>query len=412
MEVANTLAQVQRNMATKEHVDPNKEWFDGLNDLWFHVQNIATGAVFAGPHALGDIGRPSADHISDRVPIAEVPETPKAEEPVKTEPEQAQPVAEPTGLYGVYEKLKQEQGGLSAVSIGKLAKEMGVEPTELHKTLMDEAKAGRADLHPTTLLDTELSEDQKYGRFNVPGKKEPVTTVTLRPAEPAPKPPESQQPVPATDPHLSEIANRYTQERQARGEVGEMIPATGYTREQLLEIGKRMTPEQVAQHVSDVVQGKTKAPLQMVAVRMEEARLSQISARLSRISESDPTNTQARIDAEEASKHVTDFLNGPAARIKRDWHDTGDMLQDQIPIDLGSFNNQREKWIRDTGKEPTPAVEKTMYESARKVRQAQAADEASRRRLSEEIGKNSRRKLPTPDQVRDRIIARMNNEPC
>lgn len=77
-----------------------------------------------------------------------------------------------------YNALKAEQGGLSAVSIGKLLRRVGCSKEALHSFLLDEARHGKADLHPTTVLD--LSPEDREGALSVPGKIEPTITVTFR----------------------------------------------------------------------------------------------------------------------------------------------------------------------------------------------------------------------------------------
>ena len=77
-----------------------------------------------------------------------------------------------------YNTIKAEQGGLSAVSIGRLLKRVGCSKDGLHSFLLEEARAGHADLHPTTLVD--LSAEDREGAISVPGKTEPAITVTLR----------------------------------------------------------------------------------------------------------------------------------------------------------------------------------------------------------------------------------------
>ena len=81
-------------------------------------------------------------------------------------------------VLDTYQSLKAEQGGLSAVSIGKLLTRIGCSKEALHSLLLEEARAGNADLHPTTVLD--LSPEDREGALSVPGKIEPAITVTLR----------------------------------------------------------------------------------------------------------------------------------------------------------------------------------------------------------------------------------------
>lgn len=77
-----------------------------------------------------------------------------------------------------YHELKAGQGGLSAVSIGKLLSQVDCSKETLHSFLLGEARAGKADLHPTTVLD--LSPEDREGALSVPGKVEPAITVTFR----------------------------------------------------------------------------------------------------------------------------------------------------------------------------------------------------------------------------------------
>ena len=81
-------------------------------------------------------------------------------------------------ILRAYNLVKAEEGGFSAVSIGKLLTRVGGSKEALHSFLLEEARAGNADLHPTTVLD--LSPEDREGALSVPGKIEPAITVTLR----------------------------------------------------------------------------------------------------------------------------------------------------------------------------------------------------------------------------------------
>jgi len=81
-------------------------------------------------------------------------------------------------VLNAYHALKAEQGGLSAVSIGKLRNRVGCPTQALHALLLEEARSGNADLHPTTLVD--LSAEDREGVLPIPGTSEPAVTVTLR----------------------------------------------------------------------------------------------------------------------------------------------------------------------------------------------------------------------------------------
>ena len=81
-------------------------------------------------------------------------------------------------VWQAYQQLKQEQRGLTAVSIGKLMTRLQVDRDLLHEFLLREAKLGRADLHPDTT--STLSEDEKLGAFKPLGSSELLVRVTLR----------------------------------------------------------------------------------------------------------------------------------------------------------------------------------------------------------------------------------------
>jgi hypothetical protein len=81
-------------------------------------------------------------------------------------------------VLSAYQALKAEQGGLSAVSIGGLLRCVGCSKEALHSFLLEEARAGNADLHPTTLVD--LNPEDREGALPIPGTTEPAITVTMR----------------------------------------------------------------------------------------------------------------------------------------------------------------------------------------------------------------------------------------
>jgi hypothetical protein len=83
-------------------------------------------------------------------------------------------------IYAAYDQLKARQGNLSAVSIGKLAKESGVPMPRLQQFLLSEARQDRVDLHATSLVWHSLSPEDKAGATAVPRRSEPAITVTIR----------------------------------------------------------------------------------------------------------------------------------------------------------------------------------------------------------------------------------------
>lgn len=221
------------------------------------------------------------------------------------------------------------------------------------------------------------------------------------------------EPAISDEPYISSIANRFTQERSARGEMGEVAPGQGFSASDLAQRGLRMPPEEINQHVSDIIQGGGDPVLQAAAIRGEEARLSQRSNQLSRMAEANPKNIEAKLEADNAFKDLTDFHNGPVARLKENWANQGRAMQGEIPVDLSTFNGLREQWLRDTGQEPPSSIEPTLRRTANKVAESVVEENGARSRLAQEIDKTAvRRKLPTADEVRNRIREELGLGPC
>jgi hypothetical protein len=226
------------------------------------------------------------------------------------------------------------------------------------------------------------------------------------------------EPLPPTngesEPWVSSIANRFTQERTAAGTLGEVAPGEGASTEALLARGLRMGPEQINQHVSDIMNNRGGDPVaQASAIRAEEARLSQRSAAASRAAEADPSNPQLRAAANDAFADVTDFHNGPVAKLKNNWHAQGMGLQGELPVDLATTNGLREAFLRDNGKAPPPQMDSAIRDMAGKVSDAAAANNGAMQALSTEIAKQTtRRRLPTADDVRSRIMEKIKDMPC
>jgi hypothetical protein len=203
------------------------------------------------------------------------------------------------------------------------------------------------------------------------------------------------------------------EERVAKGEIGEIAPGQGYSTPELVQRGLKMSPEEVNQHVSDLMQGGGDPIKQGMAVRAEEARLSQRSNELSKAADTNPLNVEAKLAADNAFKDLQDFHNGPIARLKQNWHAQGMGLQGEIPVDLSTFNGMREAWLKDTGKAPPPSVEPTLRRTAQKVATSVADENGAMSRLGQEIEKvTSRQKLPTAEEVRNSIMERLKEMPC
>ena len=221
-------------------------------------------------------------------------------------------------------------------------------------------------------------------------------------------------PVSEAEPWVSKIANRFTAERMATGDLGPVEPGVGVTKEEMLARGLKMGPEEINQHVSNIMNDVGGNPRdQAAAIRTEEARLSQVSRQASLASEAEPANQQLRIQADNAFKDLTDFHNGPVAKFKSNWHAQGKTLQGEIPVDLSTYNGLRDAYLRDVGKPPPANAEPVLRRTAQRVRDAVGAETASMQKLGAEIEKQSSlRRLPTPDQIAENIMKRMRVDPC
>jgi hypothetical protein len=81
-------------------------------------------------------------------------------------------------LLPVYRRLKAEQGGFSAVKIFDLMKALNQPKEVLHRLLLEEAKAGRLTIHPTTSV--ELPADVIEAGIRLPGFAEPFVTIVVK----------------------------------------------------------------------------------------------------------------------------------------------------------------------------------------------------------------------------------------
>jgi hypothetical protein len=65
---------------------------------------------------------------------------------------------------------------------------------------------------------------------------------------------------------------------------------------------------------------------------------------------------------------LSDFHNGPVAKLKNNWHAQGMTLQGEAPIDLSTFNGLREKFLKDVGQAPPKNMEGQLQKIAKAVR--------------------------------------------
>lgn len=83
-------------------------------------------------------------------------------------------------MLPAYDKLKAEQGGFSTVWIGDLIKETGWSKEDMHRMLLDEAKAGNVTIHHSTLQYTSIPEERMDAAIRLPGEEEPFFTVVVK----------------------------------------------------------------------------------------------------------------------------------------------------------------------------------------------------------------------------------------
>jgi hypothetical protein len=93
-------------------------------------------------------------------------------------PEASGPRLTLENLLPAYRRLKAEQGGFSAVKIFDLMKALDGSKEDLHRLLVEEAKAGRVTIHPTTSV--ELPAEVIDAGIRLPGFSEPFVTVVVK----------------------------------------------------------------------------------------------------------------------------------------------------------------------------------------------------------------------------------------
>ncbi len=408
----------------------------------------------AAPPVAGTEGyarvEPAAPEVAPRAAEA-VPPTPEGVPEAITAPpiepeaapavtltERTLPEGDVTGTHAV--DITNPEG----TNIGYIGGSVTPEGFEVNISHIDKGERGKgyyqdaiqqmADKYGQVKSDTDLAPAAETAWQKVGAEKQADSSYVLRkeaapveeavpttPEAPAPprvaEPPQGggetpTLPITDTEPHISAIANRYVTERAKAGEIGEIAPGQGYSTRDLATAGLQMPPETVAQHVSDLMQGKGNPIEQGKAVRAEEARLSQRSNQASRLAESNPT-VENRLAANAAFNDLTDFHKGPVAKLKTVFHATGVGLQGELPVDLSTFNGLREKWLKDTGEAPPASAEPLIKKTAREVAQAVESENGARAKLSQEVEKATRgRKLPTADEVRNNIRERMGLGPC
>ena len=358
--------------------------------IWQGVPGaVGSGAIMGGAtsvaHGVGELRRPA-----EEAPVASSPEAiPKVNQaaPLGEEPVTPPPTTGPAGgtVHGATAETMASGGEESA---RPMAPQEATAPTE-EAAPQEPAQPSAAPVDQTGQVQQPAAESVR-----------PEAAVAA--------------PVGEAEPWVSKIANRFTAERMATGDLGPVEPGVGVTKEEMLARGLKMGPETISQHVSNIMNDAGGNPRdQAAAIRTEEARLSQVSRQASLASEADPGNQQLRVAADNAFKDVTDFHNGPVAKLKNNWHAQGVSLQGELPVDLSTYNGLRDAYLRDVGKPPPANAEPVLRRTAQRVRDAATAETAAMNKLGAEIEKQSaRRPLPTEDQVRENIVKRMKVQPC
>jgi hypothetical protein len=102
----------------------------------------------------------------------------KAKPTEQRRPEVPEPRLTLENMLPAYRRLKAEQGGFSAVKIFDLMKALDGSKEDLHQLLVEEAKAGRVTIHPTTSV--ELPAEVVDAGIRLPGFSEPFVTVVVK----------------------------------------------------------------------------------------------------------------------------------------------------------------------------------------------------------------------------------------
>jgi hypothetical protein len=78
----------------------------------------------------------------------------------------------------IYEKLKTEQGGISAVKIYDIMTRLDLAKEDLHRLLLDEARRGRISLHRASTA--KFPAEVLAAGIRIEGQPEPLVTIVFR----------------------------------------------------------------------------------------------------------------------------------------------------------------------------------------------------------------------------------------
>ena len=214
------------------------------------------------------------------------------------------------------------------------------------------------------------------------------------------------------------VANRYVAERVAGGELPPTDPNIGVTTEELLARGAKMGPDEINKHVSDLMEGKVNNPRDMAAaVRAKERELTQRSRQLGILSEENPGDAQAKLEAGNALAKLHDFHSegGPIKKMKEIFNHIGVGLQGDLQYDLSSENGLKEKFFQESkGKKAPPQADPAIKETAARVRRAYSEDYQAKKRVSAEVDKWLGKKMSDQqiEETRQAALKKMNMDPC
>lgn len=148
----------------------NKRFFD--DGLKHAVSSQAILEVSCGSSKYYLHRDVAADYFGFETTSPEPPQ-PRPPEPVPTVPSLTF-----ESLLPAYRRLKSEQGGFSAVKIFDLMQALDGSKEDLHRLLVEEARAGRVTIHPTTSVD--LPKQVIDAGIRLPGFPEPFITVVVK----------------------------------------------------------------------------------------------------------------------------------------------------------------------------------------------------------------------------------------
>ena len=324
------------------------------------------------------------------------------------QPEPLRPAVSPHYIEPLSVQIARER---AATSLGGTPRVVGVDARGNTRTVQQGRSSARVTVREMLNAggDSAIKAQQALNAGH--GLDDPMP----KPGEPAPGPTPPIR-VSESEPFVSKVANRYTAERMASGELGHIDPSQGKSTEELIRQGIQMSPEQRERLINNLVKG-TGGDLdtQGAAIRSKEAMLSVQSADAARASEANPTNPQLKAEADAALKAVTDFHNGPVKKFKRVWSDAGRGLQREVPLDYSTLNGMKEAYLKGmgNGKEAPPEMEPKLKQTAARVKKAAGDEQTAINNFGKDIEKATRGKtLVNDDNVRAHLMEIMKDLPC